>query len=118
MTTFFDEASLPQWVEAIVALLVVMSGLLALLGSFGLVRLSTFFERIHAPTLGSTLGTWSMTAATAVFFSFQGGLAFVHAVLISIFIVLSAPITNIFLMRAALFRDRAAGRDVPPSLSN
>ena len=29
----------------------------------------------------------------------------------------TVPVTNIFLMRAALFRARRAGRDVPPSLS-
>lgn len=111
------DVPLPLWVEAIVAVLVVLAGLLALLGSFGLARLPTFFDRIHAPTLGATLGTWCMTLATAVYFSFQGGLAFVHAFLISIFILLSAPITTIFLMRAALFRERMAGGDVPPTLS-
>ncbi len=109
--------ALPLWVEAIVAILVVLGGAMALIGSFGLVRLPTFFQRIHAPTLGATLGAWCMTLATAVYFSFQGGHLFVHALLISIFVVLTAPVTTIFLMRAALFRERAQGADVPPTVS-
>ena len=108
---------LPFWAEAIVAVLVVAGSVAALIGSFGLVRLGTFFDRIHAPTLGATLGTWGLTIATAVYFSFQGGYVYVHALLIGIFIIVSAPITTIFLMRAALFRERLAGRDVPPTVS-
>ena len=30
---------------------------LTLIGSFGLLRLPTFYERIHAPTLGTSWGT-------------------------------------------------------------
>ena len=110
-------AALPFWVEAIVAALVVLGGAMALIGSFGLVRLRTFYQRIHAPTLGATLGTWCMTLATALYFSFQGGHVFVHALLIAIFVVITAPVTTIFLMRAALFRERAKGADVPPTVS-
>jgi multicomponent K+:H+ antiporter subunit G len=40
-----------------------------------------------------------------------------HALLIAVFIAVTVPITTIFLMRAALFRARRAGRDVPPSVS-
>ena len=48
----------------------------------------------------------------------HGGLWLVlHALLIAIFIAVTVPITNIFLMRAALFRDRRMGKAVPPSVS-
>jgi len=49
-----------------------------------------------------------------VYFSVQGFSLFLHAVLIVLFIALTAPITTIFLMRAALFRERQKGGDVPP----
>ena len=78
----------------------------AAIGAFGLMRLPTFFRRIHAPTLGATLGVWSMTIATIVYFSVQGFSLFLHAVLIALFVALTAPVTTIFLMRAALFRER------------
>jgi multicomponent K+:H+ antiporter subunit G len=35
-------------------------------------------------------------------------------VLIAFFVALSAPVTTIFLMRAALFRERQKGENVPP----
>ena len=42
------EAVLPLWLEIIVAVLVLAGAALALLGSIGLLRLPTFFERVHA----------------------------------------------------------------------
>ena len=110
-------AVLPLWLELIVAVLVLAGAALALLGSIGLLRLPTFFERVHAPSIIATLGCWSIMHATWIYFSVQGhGLA-VHALLIALFVAITVPVTNIFLMRAALFRARRAGRNVPPSLS-
>ena len=40
-----------------------------------------------------------------------------HPLLIALFIAITVPVTTIFLMRAALFRARRSGLDVPPSLS-
>ena len=106
---------LPWWAETLVAGLVIIGAAVAALGSFGLVRLPTFFRRIHAPTLGATLGVWAITAATVVYFSVQGFHLFLHAILITFFIALAAPVTTIFLMRAALFRERQRGNPkVPP----
>ena len=110
-------AVLPLWLEIIVAVLVLAGAALALLGSIGLLRLPTFFERVHTPSIIATLGCWSIMHATWIYFSVQGhGLA-VHALLIALFVAITVPIMSIFLMRAALFRARQAGRDVPPSLS-
>jgi multicomponent K+:H+ antiporter subunit G len=91
----------------------VLGAAFAAIGSFGLVRLPTFFRRIHAPTLGATVGVWCITLATIVYFSVQGGSLFLHATLIALFVALTAPVTTIFLMRAALFRERQKGGDVP-----
>ena len=44
----------------LVALLVLAGALFAFIGSLGLVRLGTFFERAHPPTMGTTLGTSAM----------------------------------------------------------
>ncbi|MDA7417196.1 monovalent cation/H(+) antiporter subunit G [Xenophilus arseniciresistens] len=108
-------APLPWWAETLVAALVILGAAVAALGSFGLVRLPTFFRRIHAPTLGATLGVWAITAATVIYFSVQGFHLFLHAILITFFVALTAPVTTIFLMRAALFRERQHGNPkVPP----
>ena len=47
-----------SWVDVVTAVLVVVGSLAALVGSFGLLRLKTFFQRVHTPTLGATVGTW------------------------------------------------------------
>jgi len=99
-------AASPLWADIATAVLVVVGASFAAVGSFGLLRMPTFYRRIHAPTLGATLGVWSITLATIIFFSTQGYGLFLHAVLISFFVGLTAPITTIFVMRVALFRDR------------
>ena len=106
-------APLPPWVEGVTALLAVTGALAAAVGSLGLLRLPTFFQRVHAPTLGTTVGTWSLTLATTLLFSFLDGQPFVHALLIPVLLHATAPITTLFLMRAALLRARLGGEDVP-----
>ena len=111
------DAALPLWAEITIAALVLAGATIALLGSWGLLRLKTYFERVHAPSIIATMGCWCIMQGTIVYFSLQGqGLA-LHALLIALFVAITVPVTNIFLMRAALFRARRAGNDVPPSLS-
>ncbi|HET9596683.1 MAG TPA: monovalent cation/H(+) antiporter subunit G [Anaeromyxobacteraceae bacterium] len=102
---------LPLAVEVAVAALALTGAFATLVGSFGLLRLPGFFQRIHAPTLGATLGTWSLALATAMQFSFLRSEPFAHPLLIAAFIALTAPVTTIFLMRAGLFRRRLAERE-------
>ena len=99
-------APAPQWLDALSAALVVIGALAALIGSFGLLRFDSFFRRAHAPTLGATVGTWGVTLATVLQISFAAGQLYVHALLVAIFIPLTAPVTTVLLMRAALFRAR------------
>ena len=111
------DAALPLWAEITIAAMVLTGATIALLGSWGLLRLKTYFERLHAPSIIATIGCWCIMLGTIVYFSLQGqGLA-LHALLIALFVAITVPVTNIFLMRAALFRARRAGNDVPPSLS-
>ncbi len=115
MNVDFIIGPLPLWAEIITAVFAVLGAAFAAIGSFGLVRLPDFFSRIHSPTLGATVGVWCVTIATIVYFSVQGFSLFLHAILITLFIALTAPVTTIFLMRAALFRERQKGGDVPPA---
>ena len=51
---------LPLWAEILVSLFLLLGSGVTLIGCTGLVRFKTFYERIHAPTLGSTLArSWS-----------------------------------------------------------
>jgi multicomponent K+:H+ antiporter subunit G len=108
----------PFWVEAVISALLVLSGLLALTGAVGLLRLRNFFQRMHPVALGSTLATWLACAASIAYFSALGSRPVIHAWLIPIFLCITVPITTLMLSRAALFRKRAALENVPPPLSH
>jgi len=110
-------ADLPLWAEIVVAALVLAGAAVALLGSFGLMRLPTFFERVHVPAIIATLGCWCVMWGTVLFFSLQQGELAVFPILIAVFIAITVPIPTIFLMRASLFRARQMDKDVPPSVS-
>ena len=107
---------IPFWVEAVVALLLIASGIATLTGAIGLVRLPDYFQRMHPPALAYTLGSWSVTLASVIYFSAHRGQLALHAWVIIILLAITAPITTMLLARAALFRKRNAGDDVPPPL--
>lgn len=109
-------AELPDWAALLVAFLLVLGAGLAAIGSFGLLRLGSFYDRVHAPTLGSTLGIGSVLIASMLYFSVQQSRLMIHEVLIGALMVLTTPITFMLLARAALYRDRTeGGEDVPPA---
>ena len=109
--------TLPLWAEIVVAVLVLLGATLALLGSIGLLRLPTFFERVHAPSIIATSASWSIVYASVLFFSLQNQTLALHPILIALLLAITVPITTIFLMRAGLFRARQAGQPVPPNIS-
>ena len=109
-------ADLPAWAALLTALFLLLGAGLTLIGSFGLLRLGSFYDRVHAPTLGTTLGIGSVLIASMLFFSVLQTRLVVHELLIALFTVLTTPVTLILLARAALYRDRREGREEVPSL--
>jgi multicomponent K+:H+ antiporter subunit G len=93
------------------ALLVLAGASLALLGSLGLLRLKTFYERVHPPTMGTTLGTGLVLIGSMVFFTIHESRPVLHEILIGVFMTLNTPVTYMLLVRAALHRDRTEGSD-------
>ena len=105
--------------EAIVALLLLVSGFVTLVGALGLLRLRDYFLRMHAPSLAYTLGSWAVALASVLHFSFGEIRLSLHVWLIIILLSITAPVTTVLLARAALFRERRAGAaDLPPMLGN
>lgn len=99
-------AGVPLWAALPAAFLLVCGGLLTVIGSLGLLRLKDFYARIHAPTMGSTLGTGCVLIASMLVSSAVAGRPVIHELLITLFIVLTSPITAMLLMRAAIYRSR------------
>jgi multicomponent K+:H+ antiporter subunit G len=103
-------------VEAIVALLLVFSGVVVLSAALGLLRFPDFFMRMHAPALLYTAGTWSVTLASILHFSFATATLALHTWLVIILLSITAPVTTLLLSRAAMFRGRQAGDELPAPL--
>jgi multicomponent K+:H+ antiporter subunit G len=101
--------ALPEWLQAGIALLVLAGAVVTVNGTFGLLRLATFYQRIHAPTLGTSMGAALILFASALHSSLALGRPVLHEALIMIFILVTTPVTLVLLARAALYRDRAAG---------
>ncbi|RYE58655.1 MAG: cation:proton antiporter [Rhizobiaceae bacterium] len=105
---------LPIWAAVIVGVCVLLGASITLVGALGLIRMDNFYERVHPPTLGMTLGTVFILLASIICFSVAQSRPVVHEVLIAVFITITTPITLMLLARAALYRDRTEGRqDVP-----
>jgi multicomponent K+:H+ antiporter subunit G len=97
-------STLPFWIAIPVALLLVASGVLTVTGSLGLLRLPSFYSRIHAPTLGNTLGTFFILVASILVSSYLEQRLIIHQLLITLLLVISSPVTAVLLMRASILR--------------
>ncbi|SFM93383.1 monovalent cation/H(+) antiporter subunit G [Methylobacterium pseudosasicola] len=69
------------------------------MGALGLVRLQTFYERVHAPTQGAALGMALILAASIVSFSVAEQRLVLRDVLIGLFLTVTTPVTLILLGR-------------------
>ncbi len=101
-------AELPAWAAVIVAALLFIGASIILIGALGLLRLRTFYQRIHGPAIIVTLGAGCMLVASMVYFTVAQSRLVVHEVIIGGFILLTAPVVSMLIMRAAVYRDLRA----------
>ena len=73
-----------------------------LLGSFGLLKLSEFYKRLHAPTKASTLGVGCVLAASIGYHAIGGTDPQPRELLITAFLFITAPIGAHLMAKAAL----------------
>ena len=99
-------ADLPAWAAWIVVALALTGAGFSLTGALGLIRLKTFYERVHAPTLGATLGAFLILAGSMLLLSLIERHIVLRDVLIGLFITITTPVTMLLLARAAAHRDR------------
>lgn len=102
-----EAAEFPMLPGVFVALLLFIGAVITLIGSLGLLRLRTFYERVHATTLGTTLGTVCIAFASMIYLSASGTQLVLHELLIIAFVILTTPITLMILVRAAGLRDQS-----------
>lgn len=110
--------SLPVWISLPVTLLLLLGSLIVLIGAIGLVRLPHFFQRIHGPAITVTLGAGCILIASMLFFTALQSRLVIHELLITAFILLTAPVVAMLLMRTAVYRDLRARRRESETESN
>jgi len=99
---------LPGWAALVVALLLILGSSIVLIGAMGLLRLRTFYQRMHGPAITITLGAGCLLIASMVFFTVGQSRLVIHEVIISLFLLMTAPVVSMLIMRAAVYRDLRA----------
>lgn len=112
---------LPFWLDALLAALVLTGAGFALVGSWGLAKLSDFLKRLHGPTKATTLGVGCLLIASSLWSSVMQGRVSLHEFLITLFLFLTAPVSAHLLVKAALkldpsLRPPPPGREAPQRL--
>ena len=110
MTAAGEIAALPAILTSV---LLVGGAAITLIGALGLVRLGTFYERVHAPTLGTTLGTVCISVASIIYFTALDTRLVLHELLIIVFVTVTTPIGLIVLVGAAKQRDTSEQAEMP-----
>ena len=81
----------PSLATILTATLLIAGAAVTLIGSFGLLRFRDFYQRVHAPTLGTTLGTIFITTASMIYFSALGTRPVLHELLVIVFVITTTP---------------------------
>ncbi len=99
--------------ETLAAALIVLGAGFALIGSWGLVRLPSLMERLHAPTKATTLGLGGMLIASILWFQLGEGQWTTHELLISVFLFVTAPVSANMIAKVHLHRLRIGEPGAP-----
>lgn len=112
------------FLQILLSLLLLAGCFFILVGALGLVRLSDFFKRLHAPTKASTLGVGCVLVCSVAYHIFLGEDPQPRELLITVFLFITAPISAHLMAKAALSlmmesrpevpADNSASRERPP----
>jgi multicomponent K+:H+ antiporter subunit G len=93
-----------QIAEIVISILLVAAGIFGLVGSVGLLKLPDTMTRLHAPTKATTLGVGGVLIASMLYFWIMQSRLSWHEFLITMFLLLTAPITANFIAKAHMHR--------------
>lgn len=105
------------WIELVVSVFLVMGAIFVFIGSLGLAKLPDFYTRLHGPTKATTLGMSCLLIASVVLVTYQQGHLSLHELLISLFLIITAPVTAHMLAKTAFhhkleIHDKTSGKDL------
>ena len=101
-------------VEIMAAVLLVVGGTFGLVGSYGLLKLRDTMQRLHAPTKATTVGVGAALIASMVVSWGINGVFSWHELLVTLFLLLTTPITANFLAKTQIHL-QVPETDIPPT---
>jgi multicomponent K+:H+ antiporter subunit G len=90
--------------ELLIAGLLVLGGIFGLIGSYGLLKLKDPMQRLHAPTKATTIGVGTALVASALDLVLIGEGITWQEMLIAVFLLLTAPLSALYLAKTHLMR--------------
>ena len=100
--------------EILLSVLLLGGSGFVLVGSFGLVKLSDFFKRLHGPTKATTLGVGCILLGSIGYHAWAGDGLGLREILITLFLFITAPISA-HLMSLAALKLAPGQRPAPPA---
>ncbi len=88
--------------DGVLLLLLAVGSFFCFLGSFSLIKLPTFFQRVHGPTKASTLGVGCLLLASMGYHALHGEGFHPRELMIALFLFLTAPVSAHMMAKAAL----------------
>lgn len=88
---------------AVTVFLVLGSGL-TLIGTIGLLRLSSFYKRLHMLSLSTSWGAGSILIASFLYSIFVDHHFVFHEILLMIFLLVTIPVASMLVSQAAAYR--------------
>src|SRR5690554_1994494 len=89
--------------EYAISALLLFGGVFTLVGAIGLARLPDFYTRLHGPTKATTVGVGAIMLSSAIYFSsVDEGIHF-SEILITVFLLMTAPVSANMLAKAAMY---------------
>ena len=102
---------MPLHLEIIICVSLLIGGAFLLIGSYGLVRLPDIYMRLHSPTKASTLGITGVLVASMIFQSHLKGFFSIQELLITLFLLITAPVAANMIAKTALHQRTKSLKD-------
>ncbi|WP_019220986.1 monovalent cation/H(+) antiporter subunit G [Bartonella senegalensis] len=107
-----DEVSLT--VALVITLFLILGSGLTLIGTIGLVRFSSFYERLHMLSLATSWGVWSILIASFLYSILVDHCFVFHEILLMLFLFLTTPVASMLLSQAAAYRHHSEDQSEKP----
>ncbi|KEC56036.1 monovalent cation/H(+) antiporter subunit G [Bartonella koehlerae] len=97
-----DEISLT--VALVITVFLILGSGLTLIGTIGLVRFSSFYERLHMLSVAISWGGGSILIASFLYSTLVDHCFVFHEILLMFFLFLTTPVASMLLSQAAVYR--------------